>query len=38
VIALGTGSYAALLSTSTWRTQSNDASCGPAARGLSWSR
>ena len=26
VIALGTGSYAALLSTSAWRTQSNDAS------------
>src|SRR5215469_8623879 len=26
VIALGTGTYAALLSTSAWRTQSNDAS------------
>jgi putative ABC transport system permease protein len=26
VIALGTGTYAALLSTSTWRTESNDAS------------
>src|SRR5215472_9690072 len=26
VVALGTGSYAALLSTSAWRTQSNDAS------------
>ena len=26
VIALGTGAYAALLSTSAWRTQSNDAS------------
>jgi putative ABC transport system permease protein len=27
VIALGTGMYAALLSTSAWRTRSNDASC-----------
>ena len=28
VIALGTGTYAALLSTSAWRTASNDASFG----------
>src|SRR5690242_9588485 len=28
VIALGTGTYAALLSTSAWRTKSNDASFG----------